>query len=290
MKYQFMEQQRRYHRVEKMARVLEVSRGGFYAWLKRQPSEREEKDAEIVEKIRDIQENIAKYRYGSPRITEELRRRGFPVGHNRVARLMSANGLNARPRKKFRVTTICDHTHEAAANVLDREFRPERPNQVWASDATYIATAEGWLYLFVIIDLYSRRVVGWAMSKSLGTATLLDAFWMAVARRGSPEGLIFHSDRGVQYASVAFRRVLRKKRFIQSMSRRGNCWDNACVESFFKSLKSELIGRTIFDGRQEAMSAIFEYIEVFYNRVRLHSTLGHRSPAEYEEKTRQEVA
>ena len=188
MKYQFMEQQRRYHRVEKMARVLEVSRGGFYAWLRRQPSERQQKDAKIVGEIREIQENLAKYRYGSPRITEQLCRRGYSVGHNRVARLMRANGLNARRRKKFRVTTISNHTHEAAANVVNREFRPAGPNQVWASDATYIATAEGWLYLFAIIDLHSRRVVGWAMSRSLGTATLLKAFWMAVARRGAPAG------------------------------------------------------------------------------------------------------
>jgi putative transposase len=290
MKYQFMEQQRRYHRVEKMARVLEVSRGGFYAWLRRQPSERQQKDAEIVDEIREIQEKLAKYRYGSPRITQQLHRRGYTVGHNRVARLMRANGLNARQRKKFRVTTISDHTHETAANVLNREFRPARPNQVWASDATYIATAEGWLYLFVIIDLHSRRVVGWAMSRSLGTATLLQAFWMAVARRGAPAGLVFHSDRGVQYASTAFGNVLRKKRIIQSMSRRGNCWDNACVESFFKSLKSELIGTTIYASRQTAMKEIFEYIEVFYNQIRLHSTLEYRSPVEYEEVVATTVA
>ncbi len=283
MKYQFMDQQRRYHRVEKMARVLEVSRGGYYAWRSREASKRAEEDKALVAEIRDIQENVAKYRYGSPRVTEELGRRGHNVGHNRVARLMRANGLNARPRKKFRVTTISGHKHEAAANVVDREFRPQRPNQVWASDATYIATAEGWLYLFVIIDLYSRRVVGWAMSKSLGTTTLLQALWMAVARRGAPEGLVFHSDRGVQYASGRFRNVLRRKRFIQSMSRKGNCWDNACVESFFKSLKSELIGTTIYESRKAATQAVFEYIEVFYNRIRLHSTLDYRSPIEYEE-------
>ncbi len=290
MKYQFMEQQRRYHRVEMMARVLEVSRGGYYAWRKREPSHRAQEDEKLVEQMRDIQENVAKYRYGSPRITRELQRLGHAVGHNRVARLQRANGLNARPRKKFRVTTISGHKHEASPNVVNREFRPERPNQVWVSDATYIATAEGWLYLFVIIDLYSRRVVGWAMSKSLGAATLLQAFWMAVARRGAPEGLIFHSDRGVQYASTKFRNVLRTKRFIQSMSRKGNCWDNACAESFFKSLKSELIGTTIFESRETAIQAIFEYIEVFYNRIRLHSTLGYRSPVEYEEVGAQEVA
>ena len=290
MKYQFMEQQRRYHRVEKMARVLEVSRGGYYAWRKREASKRAQEDEKLVEEIRDIQENVAKYRYGSPRVTEQLRRRGHNVGHNRVARLMRANGLNARPRKKFRVTTISGHKHEVAPNVVNREFRPHRPNQVWASDATYIATAEGWLYLFVIIDLHSRRVVGWAMSKSLATSTLLRAFWMAVARRKAPAGLIFHSDRGVQYASKRFRNVLHKKRFIQSMSRKGNCWDNACAESFFKSLKSELIGTTIYESRETAMQTIFEYIEVFYNRIRLHSTLDYRTPVEYEEARAREAA
>ena len=283
MKYQFMDQQRRYHRVEKMARVLGVSRGGYYAWRKRGPSQRAQEDEKLVDEIYDIQENVAKYRYGSPRMTRELRRRGKNVGHNRIARLMRANGLNARARKKFRVTTISGHKHQAAPNVVDREFRPQRPNQVWASDATYIATAEGWLYLFVIIDLYSRRVVGWAMSKSLATPTLLQAFWMAVARRGAPEGLIFHSDRGVQYASRRFRNVLRKKLFIQSMSRKGNCWDNACAESFFKTLKSELIGTTIYESREAAIRAIFEYIEAFYNRTRLHSTLNYLSPVEFEE-------
>lgn len=290
MKYQFMEQQRRYHRVEKMARVLEVSRSGYYAWRTREASKRAQEDEALVAEILDIQENVAKYRYGSPRVTKELRRRGHNVGRKRVARLMRANGLNARPRKKFRVTTISGHKHQAAPNVVDREFRPQRPNQIWASDATYIATAEGWLYLFVIIDLHSRRVVGWAMSKSLGTTTLLQALWMAVARRGAPEGLVFHSDRGVQYASTRFRNVLRKKRFIQSMSRKGNCWDNACVESFFKSLKSELIGTTIYESREVAMQAVFEYIEVFYNRIRLHSTLDYRSPAEYEEASATQVA
>ncbi|MFW5807398.1 MAG: IS3 family transposase, partial [Spirochaetota bacterium] len=221
---------------------------------------------------------VAEYRYGSPRVTEELHQRAHRVGHNRVARLMRANGLNARPRKKFRVTTISGHKHEAAPNVVNREFRPQRPNQVWASDATYIATAEGWLYLFVIIDLYSRRVVGWAMSKSLGTSTLLQTFRMAPARRGAPEGLILHSDRGVRYAATRFRNMLRKKRFIGSTNRKGNCRDNACVESFLESLKSELIGTTIYESREAAMQAIFEYVEAFYNRTRLRSTLNYRSP------------
>lgn len=290
MKYQFMEQQRRYHRVEKMARVLEVSRGGFYAWLKRRPSHRARQDEVLVEMIRQVQEHVAKFRYGSPRVTKELQKRGTAVGHNRVARLMRANGLNARPRKKFRITTISDHKHEPAANLVNREFRPEGANQVWASDLTYIATAQGWLYLCVILDLYSRRVIGWAMSKSLGTTLVLEALWMAIARRGAPRGVIFHSDRGVQYASGRYRRVLRRKGFYQSMSRKGDCWDNACVESFFKSLKSELIGTTIYESRAVAMQAIFEYIEVFYNRVRLHSTLGYRSPVDFEEERAEQVA
>ena len=290
MKYQFMEQQRRYHRVEKMARVLEVSRGGYYAWRKRKASRRAQEDEQLVKEIGDIQEHCARKRYGSPRMTMELRRRGYRVGHNRVARLMRANGLNARLKKKYRVTTMSEHKHQASENVLNRQFRPEAADRVWASDLTYIPTAEGWLYLCVIMDLFSRRIIGWAMSKSLGTVTVLKALWMAISRRGNPTGVIFHSDRGVQYASLSFRRVLRKKRFIQSMSRKGNCWDNACVESFFKSLKSELIGKTIYPSREAAMQAIFEYIEVFYNRTRLHSTLGYLSPAEFEEESKKQIA
>lgn len=290
MKYQFMHDQRRFHCVEKMARVLEVSRSGYYAWLRREPSRRDREGAELVEQIRDIQENTAKFRYGSPRITRELMKRGFRVGHNRVARLMRANGLNARPRKKFRVTTMSAHKHPAAPNLLNREFRPERANVAWASDITYIATGEGWLYLCVVIDLYSRRVIGWAMSKSLSADIVLSAFWMAVKGRKAPSGVIFHSDRGVQYASKRFRRVLRGRRFRQSMSRRGNCWDNACVESFFKTLKTELIGKTIYPSRKAAERAIFEYIEVFYNRVRTHSTLGYLTPEEFEAGNRSQAA
>ncbi len=290
MKYQFMEHQRRYHRVEKMARVLEVSRSGFYKWVKRQPSRRAQEDQRLVDEIRDIQENRAKFRYGSLRMSVELGNRGYHAGHNRVAKLMAANGLNARRRKKFRTTTKSDHKHTASPNLVNREFEPEAPNKVWAGDLTYIATAEGWLYLCVILDLYSRRVIGWATSKSPGTTSVLKALWMAITGRGNPRNVIFHSDRGVQYACTMFRRVLRKRGFFQSMSRKGNCWDNACVESFFKSLKSELIGRTIFESREAATQAIFEYIEVFYNRIRLHSTLGYLNPVQFEEESEEKVA
>jgi transposase InsO family protein len=203
---------------------------------------------------------------------------------------MRANGVNARRRKKFRVTTMSAHQHKASPNVVSREFGPQRPSQAWASDLSYIATGEGWLYLCVIPELYSRRVIGWAMSKNLGATMVIQALWMAIAARKPPRGVVFHSDQGVQYGSTRFRNVLRKKRFIQSMSRKGNVWDNACVESFFKSLKSELIGKRIFATRRAAKQAILEYIEVFYNRVRLHSTLGYQSPVEFEEERAEKVA
>jgi len=195
---------------------------------------------------------------------------------------MREGGFSARPRKKYRVTTKSDHLHPPAANLLGRNFTVGLPNRVWVSDITYVATAEGWMYLCVILDLYSRKVVGWAMSRSLGSDAVHRALGMACVRRRPPEGLLFHSDRGVQYASKAFRRTLKNLGFVQSMSRKGDCWDNACAESFFKTLKTELIGAKIFLSRREAGTAIFEYIEVFYNRLRLHSHIGYLSPMEYE--------
>jgi len=215
-------------------------------------------------------------------MTAELRREGVHVGHNRVARLMRAADLSARRRVKYRVTTKSGHSHPPAANLLNREFTVVRPNRVWASDITYIATAEGWMYLCVILDLCGRSVAGWSLSESLGTDLVIQAFRMAMLRRRPVRGVLFHSDRGVQYASYEFRRALRDHGFIQSMSRKGDCWDNACAESFFKSLKTELIGGTIYMSRASARTVIFEYIEVFYNRQRLHSHLGYRTPVEYE--------
>lgn len=269
------------HSVGMMAKVLKVSRSGYYAWRRRTESRRRGKDKELVGRISDIQKKV-RYRYGSPRMTAELRREGVHVGHNRVARLMRSADLSARRRVKFRVTTKSGHSHPPAANLLKREFTVVRPNSVWVSDITYIATAEGWMYLCVILDLCGRSVVGWSLSKSLGTDLIIQAFGMAILRRRPVRGLLFHSDRGVQYASYEFRRALRGHGFIQSMSRKGDCWDNACAESFFKTLKTELIGRTIYQSRAAARTAIFEYIEVFYNRQRLHSHLGYRTPVEYE--------
>jgi len=289
MKYRFIAEHREAHRVGRMAALLEVTRSGYYAWQRRGEGARRAADRELVGQIREIQQEVQR-RYGSPRVTRELGRRGRYVGHNRVARLMRENELGARPKRRFRVTTKSDDTLEVAENTLNREFEVAGANQVWVSDITYIATAEGWLYLCVVLDLYSRRVVGWSMGQTLVTGLAMAALMMAVMRRRPPRGLLFHSDRGVQYCAAAFRRTADRHGMRQSMSRKGNCWDNACAETFFKSLKRELIGDRIFASRPEARAAIFEYLEVFYNRRRLHSYLGYVTPVEYEERKRQKAA
>lgn len=290
MKYQFMADHLGTHGVGKMARLLSVSRSGYYAWIERPESVRECQKVELTEQIQEIQRQMH-HRYGAPRVTRELARRGRVVGHNRVARILRDKGLGARPKRRFRVTTKSAEGPAVAGNELDRHFSAAAVNQKWVSDITYVATAEGWLYLCVIVDLYSRRAVGWSMGASLATELVMAAFMMAVMRRRPPRGVMFHSDRGTQYASRAFRKGLARHGMLQSMSRKGECWDNACAETFFKTLKIELIGQRIYRTREEAKAAIFEYIEVFYNRVRLHSYLGYTTPAEYEQdSTRQSVA
>jgi transposase InsO family protein len=284
-----MKEHQKIHTVEMMARVFEVSRSGYYAWKKREKSKRDWEDEILIQEITRIQKKV-KYRYGSPRVTAELKRRGFVVGHNRIARLMRENGLRRRARKRFRSTTQSNHTKPVAENLLNREFSVDKPNKVWASDITYIATAEGWLYLCVFIDLFSRKVVGWSMSTRLKTDFVLQALMMGILSRKPPKGLIVHSDRGSQYCGNVFRRRLNRYGYIQSMSRKGDCWDNAPVESFFKTLKEELCGHRSFRSRREARTAIFEYVEVFYNRVRLHSTLGYCTPDEYERNQWQKAA
>ncbi len=265
-----------------MARLFSVSRSGYYAWRVRARSERERSEEELLDLISEIQKGV-RYRYGSPRVTVELRKHhGKRVGHNRVARLMRENGLGRRARKRYRSTTDSNHGLEVAEDLLKREFSVSSRNVAWLSDISYIATAEGWLYLCVVIDLYSRKVVGWSMSTRLKTDLVLQALMMALMRRKPPEGMIFHSDRGSQYCSHAFRGRLARYRLRQSMSRKGDCWDNAPAESFFKTLKTELCGDRAFQSRRTARVAIFEYIEVFYNRFRLHSTLGYMTPSEYE--------
>lgn len=282
MKYRFMREHRTSHSVELMARTLRVSRSGYYAWLGRESSDRARGNKELLQQIHEIQE-LTDYTYGSPRMAVELRRRGYRAGKKRVARLMRENGLGRRLKKRFRSTTNSEHSLPVAKNLVDRQFEVPRANHTWVSDLTYIATAEGWLYLCVVIDLYSRKVVGWSMSSRMTSDLALSAFMMALMRRRPPEGLIFHSDRGSQYCSGVFRATLRKKRVRQSMSRKGDCWDNAVAEAFFKTLKSELTGYRAYRTRAEARRAIFEYIELFYNRLRLHSTIDYVSPSEFEE-------
>jgi len=282
MKYRFIDEQRGTHGVEKMAEVLGVSRSGYYAWVERPESERDRANEDLAERIRQIQSEV-KYRYGTPRVTAKLAREGKRVGHNRVARIMRENGLQARPAKRYRSTTKASESAPAAENVLARRFVVSTTNTVWVSDITYIATAEGWLYLAVVLDLCSRRVVGWAMSSRLSTDLVLRAFWMAVLTRRPPKGLVFHSDRGSQYTSRAFRGALERCEMVASMSRKGNCWDNAPSEAFFSTLKGELMDGKAFPSRQAAQAAIFECMEVFYNRQRLHSSLGYMTPVEIEE-------
>jgi len=281
MKYGFMLTNRGEHRVEMMAEVLGVTRSGFYAWLRRGSAARQAADEQLRDLIEGVQKEVH-YRYGSPRMTRELSRRGQRVGHNRVARLMRQGALGARRRKAYRVTTKSNHAHPVAENLLQRVFRVEAANRVWVSDITYIPTAEGWMYLCVVLDLYSRKVVGWSMGQNLGVELAVRALLMAVMGRRPPRDLMLHSDRGVQYCARAFRRDLRRHGIRQSMSRKGDCWDNACAETFFASLKTELIGDRIFLTREQARREIFEYIEVFYNRQRLHSYLGYLTPHEFE--------
>ena len=282
MKYAFMDEQRGAHSVEKMADVLSVARSGFYAWLDGQESARTAEERQLVGQMRGIQ-NEMHDSYGSPRMAAELRRRGRRIGHNRVARIMRENVLGPRRRKRFVLTTRSEKGQKVAQNLLERNFDVSAPNRVWVSDITYLATAEGWVFLCVVLDLYSRKVVGWSLSASLSAELVVAALTMAVIQRRPPRGLVFHSDRGVQYGSGEFLELVRLHGFLQSMSRKGDCWDNACAESFFKTLRAELIRWRIYRDGEEARQAVFEYVEAFYNRRRLHSYLGYTTPSEYEE-------
>lgn len=264
-----------------MCRVLEVSPSGYYAWRKRPVSDRACGDAVLKERITEIF-TTSRGRYGAPRVHQALRRNGVRIARKRVARLMQQCSLRARtPRRRVR-TTDSNHRHPVAKNLLDRQFTASAAHQKWTSDITYIATHEGWLYLAVVIDLFSRRVVGWSMSQQIDEALVRQAITMALSGKPINRDLLLHSDQGSQYAATGIGQLCRSNAVVQSMSRRGNCWDNAPSESFFGTLKRELINGHIYARRAEARAAIFEYIEVFYNRERLHSTLGYRSPIEFE--------
>jgi putative transposase len=280
--FAWIEERRAEWPVTQMCRVLEVSRAGFYAWRSREPSKTETRREELTEQVTQIHAEV-KARYGSPRMHAELVDRGHECCVNTVARVMREAGIAAKTKRKFRQTTDSNHSHPVAENVLDREFDPAEPNASWVADVTYIPTREGWLYLAVVMDLFSRMVVGWSMAATMTSRLVVDALEMALSDRS--EGyldLVAHSDRGSQYASEHYQRRLAEERIVCSMSRRGNCWDNAPMESFFASLKKELVHDEDYATREEATASIFEYIEVFYNRVRRHSTLGYVAPAEYE--------
>ena len=228
--------------------------------------------------------------YGSPRVLDDLKEGGFEVGRRRVARLMAEEGITGTPPKPFKRTTDSKHDHDIADNILDREFSVDAPDTAWATDITYVHTWEGWMYLAVVVDLFSRRIVGWAMATHMRTELVLGALEMALGRRAPALGMLHHSDRGSQYASHDYRDALRKNNIVCSMSRKGDCWDNAVVESFFATLKKELIHRRPWGTVRAVREAIVEYIEVFYNRKRKHSTLGYLSPAAFESKHEQEAA
>ena len=264
--------------------MLEVSRSSYYKRSVRIKGKRFTENKRLVEKIREVFEE-SKERYGSPRITAELRREGIVCNKKRIARLMNKNGIAAKIFRKYRNTTNSDHEREKSRNILGREFNRQRANEVWTGDITYIRTEEGWLYLAAVMDLYSRKVIGWQLDKRMSSDLVEKALQNALMDRRIEQGIIFHSDQGIQYASESFRKILRENGFIQSMSRKGNCYDNAITETFFHTLKTELTSRMKYRTRAEARRSIFEYIEIFYNRKRLHSAIGYCPPVEYEKLT-----
>jgi len=268
-----------------MCHVLEVSRSGYYDWLNRKPSKRQLENEKLKLEITKIYWRH-KGHYGSPRIYRELRKKGYKCNIKRVARLMSVLGLKAIRKKKYKRTTDSNHNLPIKDNLLGRNFNVTQPNKVWVSDITYIPTARGWLYLTVVIDLYSRKVVGWSMNRRMTKQLVIDALDMAIKNRDPDKGLIFHSDRGSQYASHKFQRKLWENGFRSSMSRKGDCWDNAVAESFFATLKTELIYDNKYLNRKQARQDIFQYIAIYYNRIRIHSTLDYKSPENYEKERR----
>ncbi len=284
MKYTFMAAHEEQFQIKRMCRMLSVKRSGYYAWRKRTPSTREQANQALLELITAEHERSRKT-YGSPRVYVVLRRKGVVCGHNRVARLMRLHGIAALARRKYRpVTTHRQPGAIPAPNRLNQDFSASAPNQKWVSDFTYIETGEGWLYLAVVLDLFSRKVIGWSMSQKMDTALVETALRMALLGRHPPAGLLHHSDQGSQYTSAAYRSCLTEALAQLSMSGAGNCYDNAVMESFFGTLKTECVTGP-FLTRTLARTTIFEYLEVWYNRQRLHSTLGYLSPVDFENLT-----
>lgn len=281
MKYWFVAKVQRSYPVEVVCGILGISRSGYYAWRKRQRSQRELDNQALIEHIRRIH-RMSRKTYGSPRVHAELWREGRCVNHKRVARLMHQEGLVGRRKHRRIVTTQSKHPYPIAPNLLNQEFHAEKPNQKWVADITYIPTAEGWLYLSVVLDLFSRKIIGWEMSSALTADLVEQALRMALYQRQPGPELMHHSDRGSQYASQQIQAILRANRIRVSMSRKGNCYDNAVMESFFSTLKGEWVHFQKYVTRAQARTDLFTYIEGFYNTVRLHSSLGYLSPNDFE--------
>lgn len=289
MRYRLIQAQAGKHSIARLCQALDVSRAGYYGWLRSPESQQVREDRRLLTEIRAVYRK-SRNRYGSPRVHAQLRREGIRCSRKRVARLMRQDRLCARPRRRFKVTTQSSHSQPVPGNHLQRQFGVKTPNTCWAADITYIWTEEGWLYLAVLLDLCSRRIVGWSTSDRLGEELTLRALDLALKDRRPARGLLHHSDRGSQYASRAYRGRLAAWGVEASMSRRGDCWDNAPVESFFSSLKTELFAGQVPRSRRQARSELFEYIEVFYNRQRRHSALGYLAPAEFEKSPAKVVA
>ncbi|TPG35584.1 IS3 family transposase [Roseomonas nepalensis] len=282
MRFRFIEDHREMFLVRVMCSVLEVSASGYYAWRGRSESIRSQANQALLGDIRRVHAE-SRRRYGSPRVHAALQAEGQRVGRNRVARLMRQHGIGVRTKRHFRVTTDSKHSFPVAPNLLNRQFTASGPNRVWLADMTYIPTGEGWVYLAVVLDLFSRKVVGWAMRETMAQELTIAALQMAITNRRPGPELLLHSDRGSQYAAHDYRRLLAKHGMLCSMSRKGDCWDNAPMESFFGSLKTELEEDGPFLNRQVARSVLFAFIESFYNRQRLHSAIGYKTPADMEQ-------
>jgi putative transposase len=289
VRFGFIETKKACYPVALLCRVLHVSRSGFYVWRKRPVSPRAVEDQRLMLEVSAIHAESC-HRCGSPRVHMELRDRGRRIGRKRVARLMRAAGLRARAPRRFRCTTDSGHGMAIRGNFLARRFAVAQPNFGWVADITYLWTLEGWLYLAIILDLFSRRVVGWSMSERLEKKLALDALSMALTERQPQGGLIHHSDRGSQYASYEYQQLLAKHDLVSSMSRKGNCWDNAVAESFFATLKIELAYQTRWNTRAQARNEVFEYIEIFYNHRRRHSALDYLCPDEFERRQEKAMA
>ena len=281
MKYRFISDNRETFRVGRMCKLLNVSRSSYYAWLTRPESRRSRENRALEDKIRVL--HAASHGiYGAPKIHQDLTDDGIQCGKNRVARIMRQAGIRSITHKKFKATTNSRHNFPIAPNLLNQDFTVDAPDRVWVGDITYIHTSEGWLYLSMILDLFNRKVVGWAASSRMTRQLAIDAIQMAIGRRNPEKGLLHHSDRGSQYASGDYQKILKDHGIVCSMSRKGNCYDNAVAESFFGRLKCEWVNHHRYLNRSEAIQSLFYYIEIFYNRKRRHSSIDYATPQEYE--------